>query len=58
MNGMPVIAGSAAYLDCEAHNLIVEGDHTIAVGKVVQGVADEAKMPLIYYRRKYRTVTD
>lgn len=55
-NGMPVFRNSAAWLDCELHDLIVRGDHTIVIGKVVEAQSDAGKMPLVYYRRAYRSI--
>lgn len=54
--GSPIIAGSIAHLDCELHEAIVGGDHTIAVGKVVGAAFDPSLKPLVYFRRGYRPV--
>lgn len=52
--GSPIITGAIAHLDCEVHELLPGGDHTIAVGHVVSAAADPSLKPLIYYRRGYR----
>lgn len=52
--GSPLITGSIAQIDCEVHELVPGGDHTILVGKVVGARFDPDKMPLIYFRRGYR----
>jgi flavin reductase (DIM6/NTAB) family NADH-FMN oxidoreductase RutF len=35
--GAPVLAGAAAYLDCEVAQVIEVGDHLLVVGRVVAG---------------------
>ena len=57
-NDLPVLRGAAAYLACDVHELIIQGDHTIAIGRVIEAVSDATKWPLIYYRRAYRSVTE
>jgi flavin reductase (DIM6/NTAB) family NADH-FMN oxidoreductase RutF len=54
--GLPVVAGSMAFLDCELHAEIPVGDHMILVGRVVEAVAHPDRAPLLYYRRRYRTL--
>jgi len=54
--GLPVVAGAVAYLGCELHSELVVGDHTIVVGRVVEAVASPDREPLLYYRRRYRTL--
>jgi flavin reductase (DIM6/NTAB) family NADH-FMN oxidoreductase RutF len=55
-SGMPVVANSKAFLDCELHAEIPVGDHVILVGRVVEAVAQPDLAPLVYYRRRYRTL--
>jgi flavin reductase (DIM6/NTAB) family NADH-FMN oxidoreductase RutF len=55
-NGLPVVRGSVAHLACELHSELVVGDHTIVVGRVVEAVASPDREPLLYYRRRYRTL--
>lgn len=57
-NDLPVLRDAAAYLACNVHELIMQGDHTIAIGEVIEAVSDATKQPLIYYRRAYRGVTE
>jgi len=57
-SGRPYLVGSAAWLDCELHHAIVEGDHTIVIGRVVEMGAEPELDPLVYYQRAYRTVRD
>jgi flavin reductase (DIM6/NTAB) family NADH-FMN oxidoreductase RutF len=56
--GSPLVAGAIAQLDCELHQALPGGDHSILVGRVVDVVFDPDKEPLIYYRRGYRKLTD
>jgi flavin reductase (DIM6/NTAB) family NADH-FMN oxidoreductase RutF len=55
-NGLPVVKGAVAHLACELHSELVVGDHTIVVGRVVEAVASPDREPLLYYRRRYRTL--
>lgn len=57
VTGAPIIDGSIGYVDCELHEMLSGGDHTILVGKVVAAGYDDGKQPLLYFRRAYRTVT-
>lgn len=50
--GMPVLDGVLAWFECEPHAAFPAGDHTIFVGRVVDGGAREGH-PLYYYRGGY-----
>ncbi len=51
-NGVPVIEGALAWATCELEELIAGGDHTIAIGKVVElGLGDGE--PLLWYSGRY-----
>lgn len=54
--GLPVVQGAMAYLDCALHDEVAVGDHTILIGRVLEAVASPDKAPLVYYRRRYRTL--
>jgi 3-hydroxy-9,10-secoandrosta-1,3,5(10)-triene-9,17-dione monooxygenase reductase component len=56
-SGQPVLAGALATIVCELQDHIPQGDHTIMVGRVIEASATDAE-PLLYYRRKYRGVTE
>lgn len=56
-SGQPIVKNAMAWLTCELHRTVVEGDHTIVVGKVLQTHAEADRSPLIYFRRGYRTVS-
>jgi flavin reductase (DIM6/NTAB) family NADH-FMN oxidoreductase RutF len=55
--GAPIIDGTLAYLDCDLHEAVEAGDHTIYIGRVVDaelGATDEA--PLTFFRGEYGTI--
>ena len=51
-NGLPILAGTIATLECERHTTFEAGDHTIVVGRVTGGETAEGR-PLLYYRGGY-----
>jgi flavin reductase (DIM6/NTAB) family NADH-FMN oxidoreductase RutF len=50
--GAPVLDAALAWVDCELHDAVAGGDHTIFIGRVVAGDAHEGE-PLLYYRGGY-----
>jgi flavin reductase (DIM6/NTAB) family NADH-FMN oxidoreductase RutF len=54
--GSPLITGALAHIDCELEEALPGGDHTIAIGRVVGASFDAGKLPLMYFRRAYRTL--
>ncbi len=56
-SGQPVVKGSIAWLACEQHMAIAEGDHTIVIGRVVETYADPEGQPLLYFRRGYHDIS-
>jgi flavin reductase (DIM6/NTAB) family NADH-FMN oxidoreductase RutF len=54
--GSPIIDGAIAHIDCEVHELLAGGDHTIAVGRVLGAAFNPEKKPLLYFRRGYRSI--
>jgi 3-hydroxy-9,10-secoandrosta-1,3,5(10)-triene-9,17-dione monooxygenase reductase component len=53
--GMPVIEGAIAWAVCEVRELIAGGDHTIAIGRVVEmGLGDGE--PLLWFEGRYHTL--
>ena len=53
--GVPVIDGAIAWAACRLRDLIAGGDHTIAIGEVVElGLGEGA--PLLWYAGRYHTV--
>jgi flavin reductase (DIM6/NTAB) family NADH-FMN oxidoreductase RutF len=51
-NGLALLTGAAAWLECELTHRHEGGDHTIFVGRVEAAEAGEAP-PLVYYRGGY-----
>jgi flavin reductase (DIM6/NTAB) family NADH-FMN oxidoreductase RutF len=54
--GSPLVVGAMAQIDCELEEAYPGGDHTIAVGRVVGATFDTDKLPLMYFRRAYRSL--
>ncbi|MBK7708744.1 MAG: flavin reductase family protein [Acidobacteria bacterium] len=53
--GIPIIEGCLANLECRVVNEYSGGDHTIFVGEV-EAVHTDDKSPLIYWTGEYRTI--
>ena len=53
-NGAPRLDGVIAYIECELHEEVDAGDHTIAIGRVthIERSAD-AKRPLLFFQGGY-----
>jgi flavin reductase (DIM6/NTAB) family NADH-FMN oxidoreductase RutF len=56
MDGLPAVAGAAAWLLCARQELVPGGDHTIVIARVEQAT-EGSSPPLVYHRRSYRTLT-
>jgi flavin reductase (DIM6/NTAB) family NADH-FMN oxidoreductase RutF len=54
--GSPLIEGSLAQIDCELDEALPGGDHTIAIGRVVGATFNPNLLPLMYFRRAYRSL--
>ena len=52
-SGAPVLDGVSAWIDCTLYDEHDGGDHTIAVGRVLDLGADESRSPLLFYRGRY-----
>lgn len=50
--GVPLLDRTLAYAECEVFDLINAGDHTIALGLMVNGEAREGR-PLMFFQRQY-----
>lgn len=51
-NGVPLISGAAAHLECKIVERIPVGTHTIFLGRVV-GTGAESRAPLVYHDARY-----
>jgi flavin reductase (DIM6/NTAB) family NADH-FMN oxidoreductase RutF len=61
VTGVPLIDGCMACIECEVHELLEGGDHTIVIGRVVAGCfAPETDdvAPLVFFRGRYRRLAD
>jgi flavin reductase (DIM6/NTAB) family NADH-FMN oxidoreductase RutF len=55
--GSPVIEGCLAFAECRVAEVLEGGDHSIFLGEVVeQGVVDEERGPLLFYRGGYHSI--
>jgi flavin reductase (DIM6/NTAB) family NADH-FMN oxidoreductase RutF len=50
--GLILLDGALAYIECERHAHYPGGDHTIVVGRVTGGATGDGR-PLLYYRGGY-----
>ena len=51
--GLPIINGCAAYLECESRQCHAGGDHSIFIGEVTNYACDTSKKPLAYHLGNY-----
>jgi len=55
-SGLILLEGALAHIECERHADFPLGDHTLFVGRVTGGAAQEGE-PLVYFRGGYRTLS-
>ncbi|SDC75066.1 flavin reductase family protein [Shouchella lonarensis] len=53
LNGLPVVEGAIATIACDVHDVSVQGDHSIFIGKV-RDVVVTNESPLVYYEGGYK----
>jgi len=51
-NGIPVLEGVVATIECAKHSAVPGGDHTVFFGRVIGGTTSD-RMPLVHYRGGY-----
>ncbi len=56
--GAPILEDCLAYLECRVSSVADGGDHSIFLGRVVDGRVTSDARPLLFYRGKYHGVTD
>jgi flavin reductase (DIM6/NTAB) family NADH-FMN oxidoreductase RutF len=56
-NGVPILEGALAYLECSLYATYEGGDHTIFLGEILQAETREAK-PLVFHRGGYKSISD
>jgi len=52
----PLVEGSSAYLVLERYAVYDGGDHTIVLGRIVEGRVGRTDCPLLYHNRRYTTI--
>lgn len=52
VTGAAILPGAVAWVDCKIRDVFPGGDHTIFVGEVLSGAANEGA-PLLYYDRQW-----
>jgi flavin reductase (DIM6/NTAB) family NADH-FMN oxidoreductase RutF len=52
-NGLPLVVGALAHLECAVRSTHAEGDHLIHVGEIERAVVRPGR-PLVYHRGGYR----
>jgi 3-hydroxy-9,10-secoandrosta-1,3,5(10)-triene-9,17-dione monooxygenase reductase component len=58
IGGMPVIAGTIAWAVCEVRELLAGGDHTIAIGEVLDMGLGVSGQPLLWFEGRYHALPD
>jgi flavin reductase (DIM6/NTAB) family NADH-FMN oxidoreductase RutF len=56
-SGAPLLSEAIAWIECTIHSVIEAGDHDLVIGDVIACDAGEGS-PLLYYRRRYRSLGD
>lgn len=55
-NGLPVLDGAVAWIDCDIHSVQEAGDHFFVLGAVRAMTAERTVSPLIFHRGKFGQV--
>lgn len=55
-DGPPRVNGSLASLICEVDEMLVRGDHTLVIGRVIDATTGTGESALAYYRRGYHAI--
>ncbi len=55
--GCPILADALAWIDCEVRHTYDGEDHTIIVGEVIASGSAADGGPLLYYDRKWHTIS-
>lgn len=56
--GVPVLGGALATLQCDVHDAVEMGDHTVFFGRVTSISVRDGGEPLAYWRGRYRRLAD
>ena len=57
-DGLPLLEGCLAWLECRVSALLDGGDHVIVVGKVEKATVGHDDDPLLYFRSSYGTLRE
>jgi flavin reductase (DIM6/NTAB) family NADH-FMN oxidoreductase RutF len=57
-HGVPVLTRALSHFDCAVEARHDGGDHVIFVGRVLRFGHDPKRKPLLYYRGRYRALSD
>jgi flavin reductase (DIM6/NTAB) family NADH-FMN oxidoreductase RutF len=49
----PILDGVLAWIECRVYQMVPGGDHTVFIGEILDGTANEG-LPLLYFRGQYR----
>lgn len=52
-NGLPILGGAIASIECMTESVTPAGDHDFALGRVLALVSDQVKHPLVFFRSGY-----
>lgn len=52
-NGLPILAGAIASIECTVESVTSAGDHDFVLGRVVALDTDNVKHPLVFFRSGY-----
>jgi 3-hydroxy-9,10-secoandrosta-1,3,5(10)-triene-9,17-dione monooxygenase reductase component len=52
-NGLPIIDGSLAWIDCELHDVVDAGDHYFVMGRVIALEAGHDGDPMLFFKGRY-----
>ena len=55
--GAPILDGVLAWVECRIRDMLPGGDHSIVVGEIEGGEANEGT-PLVYFRTRYRQLAE
>ncbi|MFK7974267.1 MAG: flavin reductase family protein [Rickettsiaceae bacterium] len=57
-SGVPCINGAISFIECKKVKAIECGDHLMFIGEVIKTQRDHNKMPLLYFAKSYREISD
>ncbi|TWB46967.1 flavin reductase family protein [Nitrospirillum viridazoti] len=56
-NGLPILDGALAWIDCTLHAVHETGDHFLVLGEVVAMAVEGTASPLIFHQGKFTQIT-